>query len=115
MAYHLRYQSSEWALHHVVSRCINGYSFLKPTPAIVQICTGVLGRALAMYSTRIKLIHMAFLSNHFHLLLESESVHALSQFTQYLKSNLSRELAREHDWQGPMWQSRYASEEILDE
>ena len=95
MAYHLRYQSSEWALHHVVSRCINGYSFLKPTPAIVQICTGVLGRALAMYSTRIKLIHMAFLSNHFHLLLESESVHALSQFTQYLKSNLSRELARE--------------------
>ena len=48
MAYHLRYQSSEWALHHVVSRCINGYSFLKPTPNIVQIYTGVLGRALAM-------------------------------------------------------------------
>ena len=115
MAYHLRYQSSEWALHHVVSRCINGYSFLKPTPAIVQICTGVLGRALAMYSTRIKLIHMAFLSNHFHLLLESEDVRSLAQFMQYLKSNLSRELARVHNWQGPMWQSRYANEEILDE
>ena len=34
---------------------------------------------------------------------------------QYLKSNLSRELSRVHEWQGPMWQSRYASEEILDE
>ena len=44
MPHHLRYQSSEWALHHVVSRCINGFSFLKPTPPIVQICTGVLGR-----------------------------------------------------------------------
>ena len=39
-----------------------------------------------------------FLSNHSHLLLESEDVHALSQFVQYLKSNLSRELARENDW-----------------
>ena len=80
MPHHLRYQSAECALHHVVSRCINGFSFLKPTPAIVQICKGVLGRALAMYSKRIKLIHMAFLSNHFHLLLESEDVHAFSQF-----------------------------------
>ena len=58
MPHHLRYQSSEWALHHVVSRCINGFSFLKPTPPIVQICTGVLGRALAMYAKRIRLIHM---------------------------------------------------------
>ena len=60
MPHHLRYQSAEWALHHVVSRCINGFSFLRPTPAIVQICKGVLGRALAMYSKRIRLIHMAF-------------------------------------------------------
>lgn len=115
MPHHLRYQNAEWALHHVVSRCINGFSFLRPTPAIVQICKGVLGRALVMYSKRIKLIHMVFLSNHFHFLLESEDAHALSQFVQYLKSNLSRELAREHDWQGTMWQSRFASEEILDE
>ena len=62
---------------------------------MVQVCTGVLGRSLEMYSKRIRLIHMAFLSNYFHLLLESEDVHALSQFVQYLKSNLSRELARE--------------------
>ena len=96
MAYHLRYQGSEWALHHVVSRCINGYNFLKPTPEIVQLCKGVLGRTLTMYSERITLIHIAFLSNHFHLLLESKDVHSLAQFMQYLKSNLSRELAREH-------------------
>lgn len=88
MPHHLRYQSTEWALHHVVSRCLNGFSFLKPTPAIVQAFTGVLGRVLAMYSKRIRLIHMAFLSNHLHLLLESEDVHALSQFVQYLKINL---------------------------
>ena len=42
-----------------------------------------------MHSTRIKFIHMAFLSNHFHLLLESEDVYTLSQFMQYLKSRIS--------------------------
>ena len=34
---------------------------------------------------------------------------------KYLKSNLTRELARIHEWTGPMWQSRYSSEEVLDE
>ena len=115
MAYNLRYQESEWAMHHVVSRCINGYSFLKPTPEITQICAGVLGRSLTMYSERIRLTSMTFLSNHFHLLLESRDIHSLSAFMQYLKSNLSRELARVHEWQGPMWQSRYSSEQILDQ
>ena len=86
-----------------MSRCIDGFCFLRPTPAIVKTCAGVLGRALTMYSQRINLIHMAFLSSRFHLVLESEDVHALSQFVQDLKSNLSRELAREHDWRGPMW------------
>ena len=96
MPYHLRYQKSEWALQHVVSRCLNGYSFLKPTDEIVQICAGVLGRSLHMYSDSIKLIHKAFLSNHFHLLLESKDAHSLAEFMKYFKSNLTRELARIH-------------------
>ena len=115
MGYHLRYQSKSWATHHVVSRCVRGYSFLKPTPDVVSTTTGVLGRALHVYSHCIQLHHYAFLSNHFHILLSSESTSALSEFMKYLKSNLTRELARIHQWTGPMWQSRYSSEEILDE
>lgn len=115
MAYHLRYQGAEWALQHVVSRCINGYSFLKPTSEVALICAGVLGRSLYMYSDRIKLVHKAFLSNHFHLLLESKDAQSLAEFMKYFKSNLTRELGRVHDWQGSMWQSRYSNEEILDE
>ena len=71
MAYHLRYQKSEWALQHIVSRCLNGYSFLKPTLEVTLICIGVLGRSLDRYAACINLIHYAFLSNHFHLLLSS--------------------------------------------
>ena len=101
MGYHLRYQSQAWATHHVVSRCVRGYSFLRPTPEVVATTAGVLGRALHGYSHCIKLHHYAFLSNHFHLLLSSESTGALSEFMKYLKSNLTRELARIHEWTGP--------------
>ena len=31
MPAHLRFQSQTWATHHVVSRCIQGFAFLKPT------------------------------------------------------------------------------------
>jgi REP element-mobilizing transposase RayT len=115
MGYHLRYQSKPWATHHVVSRCVRGYSFLKPTPKVVSIISGVLGRALHMYSHCIKLHHYVFLSNHFHLLVTSEDIDALSEFMKYLKSNISRKLARIHEWAGPMWQSRFSSEEVLGE
>ena len=115
MGYHLRYQSKSWATHHVVSRCVRGYSFLKPTPDVVSIISGVLGRALYMYSHCIKLHHYVFLSNHFHLLVTSEDIDALSEFMKYLKCNISRKLGRVHEWAGPMWQSRFSSEEVLDE
>ena len=41
MPTHLRFQSSPWATHHIVSRCIQGYGFLKPTQQIRKITHGV--------------------------------------------------------------------------
>ena len=113
--YHLRYQSTPWATHHIVSRCFQGFSFLTPEPHIVEICTGVLGYALERHQGRIKLHHYAFLSNHFHLLLSSRETKDLASFMSLLKSKLTRELNRVHRRSGTLWGSRYASEEVLDE
>ena len=115
MTHHLRYQSTTWATHHIVSRCIQGFGFLKPEPEIVAICKGVLGYSLYIHRKTIKLHHYVFLSNHFHLLLSSENTPSLAQFMCHFKSNLARELARVHDWHSTIWQGRYSSEEILDE
>ena len=115
MSHHLRYQSTQWATHHVVSRCLQGFAFLQPRPEIVAICRGVLGYSLHMHQETIKLHHYVFLSNHFHLLLSSEDTPALAKFMCHFKSNLARELARVHDWHGTLWQGRYSSEQILDE
>jgi len=115
MPAHLRFQSQTWATHHVVSRCIQGFAFLKPTKEIRSITKGVLGFALNKYEEVIQLHHYVFLSNHFHLILSAKTSRDLAEFMCFFKGNLARELARIHDWHGTLWQKRYSSEEILDE
>ena len=115
MPAHLRFQSQTWATHHIVSRCIQGFAFLKPTREIRAITKGVLAYSLEKYQETIQLHHYVFLSNHFHLLLSSQSSPDLAEFMCHFKGNLARELARVHNWHGTLWQKRYSSEEILDE
>ncbi len=115
MPAHLRFQSQDWATHHVVSRCIQGFGFLKPTREIRAITRGVLAYSLEQHQDTIELHHYVFLSNHFHLLLSSKSSPDLAEFMCHFKGNLARELARVHNWHGTLWQKRYSSEEILDE
>ena len=57
MPAHLRFQSQNWAIHHVVSRCIQGFAFLKPTKEIRSITKGVFGFALNKYVEVIQLHH----------------------------------------------------------
>ena len=115
MPAHLRFQSQSWATHHVVSRCIQGFAFLKPTREVRAITKGVLAYSLEQFKDTIELHHYVVLSNHFHLLLSAKSSPDLASFMCYFKGNLARELARVHDWHGTLWQKRYSSEEILDE
>ena len=115
MPHHLRYQSQTWATHHVVSRCLQGFGFLKPTPETNAVIKGVLAYSLNTYRTVIKLHHYAFLSNHFHLLISAKETRHMSQFMGHFKGNLSKELGLIHDWHGTMWPKRFSNEEILDE
>ena len=115
MPAHLRFQSQTWATHHIVSRCLQGFGFLKPTRQVRAITKGVLAYSLEKYLDNIQLHHYVFLSNHFHLLLSAKSSQDLAEFMCFFKGNLARELARIHDWHGTLWQKRYSSEEILDD
>ena len=114
MPAHLRFQSKNWATHHIVSRCIQGFGFLKPSRKIRAITRGVLAYSLDQHQETIELHHYVFLSNHFHLLLSAQSSPDMAEFMCYFKGNLARELARVHNWHGTLWQKRYSSEEILD-
>ena len=115
MPSHLRFQSQPWATHHVVSRCIQGFAFLKPTRHIRATTKGVLAYSLEKYQDKIQLHHYVVLSNHFRLLLSAKTSRDLAEFMCFFKGNLARELGHIHDWHGTLWQKRYSSEEILDE
>ncbi len=92
MPSHLRFQSQKWATHHVVSRCLQGFTFLKPTRVIRATTKGVLGYALNKYEGVIQLHHYVFLSNHFHLIISAETSRDLADFMCFFKGNLAREL-----------------------
>ena len=89
MPAHLRFPSSPWTTQHVVSRCIQGYAFLKPTQQIRKVTRGVFTYSADLFYDRIQIHHFAFLSNHFHLLLSAESSQGLAEFMCHFKGNLA--------------------------
>ena len=115
MPHHLRYQSQTWATHHIFSRCLQGFSFLKPTKETNAVIRAIFCYSIHSFEHAIELHHYAFLSNHFHMLISAEKTEHMSQFIGHFKSNLARELGRLHDWHGTMWHKRFSNEEILDE
>lgn len=115
MPRHLRFQSKPWATHHITSRCLRGFSFLKPTPQIKAICAGTLAYSIFYSQGTIELHHLSFLSNHFHILLSAHQATDLASFMCHFKSNLSRELGKVHNWDKTFWEGPYFSEEIVDE
>ena len=115
MPTYLRFQLQSWATHHVVSRCIQSYAFLKIMRKLRAITKGVLVYSLEQFKESIDLHHYVVLSNHFHIHLSANSSPDLASFMCYFKGNLARELAIIHDWHGTLWQKRYFNEEIQDE
>ena len=100
MPHHLRYQSQTWATHHIVSRCLQGFSFLKPTKETNAVIRGIFCFSIHSFEHAIEVHHYAFLSNHFHILISAEKTAHMSAFIGHFKSNLARELGRLHDWHG---------------
>ena len=111
----LRFQPQKNLIHVVSTRCIQGYSLLRPSQKVNRLIAGILSRALLRSEGQIKLYAYVFMSNHYHLILQSFDQKSLSEFMQYLNQNLSRELGRLHDWKHHFWQSQYASHIVLDE
>ena len=109
----LRFQPEEWSIFFVTARCIHSRFLLRPSPRVNKLIIGVLARAVERFD--IKLYGLCFLSNHYHLLLSSRNVSNLAAFTQYIGSNIAREIAREHEWKEKFWSRRYYASIVLDE
>lgn len=86
---------------------------LKPTPEISDLILGVLGRAQRRFGVEIHAL--AFLSNHYHLLLTIRDGLQLAGFMGYVNSNIAREVARVIGWEDKFWSGRYKAVAVSDE
>lgn len=101
----IRFVPTDGALVEVTCRTLHGAFLLKPSPTVNEIILGTLGRAQRKYGVRC--CAFAFLSNHFHLLLEVDDARQLARFMGYLNSNLAREVGRIAQWRERFWSKRY--------
>lgn len=110
----LRYVPSGGALVEVTCRTLQARLLLRPSPHILEITLGVLGRA--QRRTGVAIHAFVFLSTHYHLLVSVTDAAQLAKFVGFLNSNLARELGRIHDWKEKLWGRRYqailVSEEV---
>ncbi len=109
----LRYVPPGGALVEVTCRTLHGRFLLLPSEELKKRVIGILARAQRLYPA--KICAFAFLSNHYHLLLEVEDTKQLARFVGYLNSNLAREAGRLVKWRERFWSQRYEAILVTDE
>jgi REP element-mobilizing transposase RayT len=105
MGRRLRWVPEEGALVDVTCRTGQGRRLFRPGLELNEVVLGVFGRAQQLYPVRI--VFLAVLSSHFHLLVDVDNAQQLADFMQYLCSNLAREVNRLTGWEGPAFSRRY--------
>lgn len=101
-------------LIEVTTRTFQGRLLLRPSPQVNEIVLGVLGRALAR-GLGVGVVAFVFMSNHYHLLLRVPHVKALSEFVNYINSNIARKVGRLHGWRDRFWGRRYRGIQVVDD
>jgi REP element-mobilizing transposase RayT len=113
MARRIRWIPVKNTLIEVTYRIVQERFLLRPSPELNDIVLGILGRAQRLYP--IGVCAVTVLSNHLHLLLIADDAEQVTDFMQYLGSNLAREVNRTTGWSGPVFQRRYSMIVVTDE
>lgn len=108
-----RYLPRPGALIEITQRTFQGRYLLRPSPQLNLLVVGVLARA--QQRTGLRIHGLAVLSNHFHLLASAATVEQVAKFMGYVKTNVSKEVGRLHDWPGPLFDRRYTMIPVSDE
>jgi REP element-mobilizing transposase RayT len=105
MSRRLRFIPEEGALVEVTCRALHSRLLFRPSLTLNEIILGALARAKRRYGVRV--CFFAFVSNHFHLLLEVDDAQQLSRFMGHFNSKLAREVGRLTGWKQKIFGRRY--------
>lgn len=91
----------------ITTRTTGNELLIRPSETVNAIVLGVLARA--QIRTGIELHAIVFMSNHYHIRLTSQDAEQLSEFMQYLSSNIARKLNDHLGRSGAYWERRFRS------
>jgi len=97
--------------YFVTARCLQARFLLRPSSTTNALVEGILARAARIHA--VELFAFVFASNHVHLLLRAPRGN-LAGFMQFLLGNVARKVAPSNNWQGRVWERRYAAAPVLD-
>ena len=101
------------SLVEITDRCFQGRFLLRPSPELNSRIVGVFARAKELYP--VKLHDLSVMSNHWHAKASCENAKRLANFMGFVKTNVSKEAGRLHDWKGSLWAGRYHSTPITEQ
>ena len=99
-------------IYFITGRCLQARLLMRPCRETNDIIGGVLAKALENFD--IKLFSFVFMSNHFHMLVQSPNGH-IPAFMQYVRGNIAKQVGKNVGWRGKFWDRRYDAEPVLDD
>lgn len=87
-----------WEFFEVTTRCHQGRFLMGASEEAGQRVLGVIGRALSLYGTHVRVHVVVGVSNHLHLIISTSDSLARRNFLSHINGNISKELGRLHDW-----------------
>ncbi|MEM6796244.1 MAG: transposase [Acidobacteriota bacterium] len=114
MSRSLRFLHRPGAVVEITQRTLQGRYLLRPSEPLKALVIGCLSRAQKK-NPGARLYAVAVMSNHFHLLAGFDTALVMASFMGHLKTNLSKEIGRAHDWPGALWDNRYRAVPVSDE
>jgi len=113
MARPLRFVPGKGTLVEITCRTVQARFLFRPNPEFCDVALGVLGRAQRLVPVQVCAV--SALSNHLHLLLVVDDAKQVSDFMEYVGSNLAREVNRLTGWDGPVFHRRYSMIVVTEE
>lgn len=101
-------------VYEITVRTIQGRYLLRPSPEVVEIVAGIIGRAQVLHP-EVFVYLVVTLSNHVHWLVSSPCPEQISQFMGWVNGRISFEIGKLHDWPGRLWEKPAEPVPILDD
>ena len=97
----------------ITGRTVQGCYIMRPTRRVTDLMGGVIAKAQVRLP-EVKIYNLVFLSNHYHIILSGPPAD-ISQFMEFIGSNIAREVGRAVGWRDKFWAHRFKAQKILDE